>query len=155
MGLDLFPRRTTDDETKEEHPGLTHSPDAPCPFKDDDFPIGMLGTCCSLRGKVAAYELDALGEDDLCERMHHDMTTAEALVFAAELRDAATRLEGKHHDPATVPRGAGFNGVWDSTAKDVVFQEHSTFEEALAAICVAADWYEMVGRLGFGTHAWY
>jgi hypothetical protein len=45
--------------------GLTHREEDPCPFKDDDFPIGMLGRCCWLRGKVAADELKALGEHDL------------------------------------------------------------------------------------------
>ena len=145
----------TDRKTKEKHPGLTHAPDAPCPFKTDDFPIGTLGTCSSPRGKIAAYELDALGETDLCERMYQDMTAAEALAFATELRAAASRLEAEHRDAGTAPRGAGQNGVWDASAKDWVWQDYSTFAKALAAIREAAVWYEKVARLGFGVHAWF
>lgn len=151
----MFPRRTTDHGTKEDESGQTHSRGTPCPFEADNFPIGMLGTCCSLRGKIAAYELDALGEDNLCERMYQDMTAAEALAFASELGAAATRLEVQHRDPGVAPRGAGFNGIWDEATKAWVWQGYSTFDDAIATIREGARWYEKVARLGFGVHAWY
>jgi hypothetical protein len=37
----------------------------------------------------------------------------------------------------------------------VIWGKYSTFEEALAWIREAARWYEKVGHLGFGVHAWY
>ncbi len=155
MGLDLYPKRILALDTNDENVWRTHAADVPCPFKDDNFPIGMLGTCCALRGKIAAYELDALAEHDLRDRMHEDMTAAESLAFASELRQAAARLAARHRDRNTPPRGAGYDGVWDASANAWVFQSHSTFAEALAAIRQAADWYEKVARLGFGVHAWY
>lgn len=134
---------------------MTHLIDEPCPFAADDNPIGMLGTCCSLRGKVAAHELDALGETDLCKRMYQDMSFAEAITFSAEMFAAADRLEREYAAKPEKPKGAGWNGTYDSEKKDWVWNTHSTFEEALAAIRQAARWYDKVGRLGFGVNAWY
>jgi hypothetical protein len=159
MGLDNLPKRCGC--TKHPHgpnlpdDGTTHNPDQPCPFEKDNFPKGMLGTCCSLRGKAAAYELEALGESSLANRMYDDMTAEEAENFARELRDAANCLERAHAGKADKPKGAGWNGEWDKEKKDWVWQKYSTFEDALACIREAARWYEKVAGLGYGVHAWY
>lgn len=155
MGLDLYPKRILALDKDDEHVWRTHAADVPCPFKDDEFPIGMLGTCCALRGKIAAYELAALAEHDLHDRMYEDMTAAEALAFASELRHAADRLAARRRAPNTPPPGVDDDGVEDASADARVFQTGSTFAESLAAVRQAADWYEKVARLGFGVHAWY
>jgi hypothetical protein len=159
MGLDNFPKRC--DCPKHSHlpnladDGTTHDPGQPCPFEKDNFPTGMLGTCCSLRGKVAAHELEALGEISLAEGMYGDMTAEEAKTFAHKLRDAADRLEAEHAGEADKPKGAGWNGTWNAEKREVEYHDHSTFEEALAAIREAARWYDKVAGLGYGVHAWY
>lgn len=157
MGLDNYPVRCEcgkhsygDDIPK----GLTHREDEPCPFKDDDFPIGPMGACCWLRGKAAARELEALGETALYGRMHESMTAEEALEFARDLLHEAEALEHDYRGKPK-PRGAGWNGRWNDALKEVAWGMHSTFEGALASIREAARWYEKVGRLGYGVHAWF
>jgi hypothetical protein len=115
----------------------------------------MLGTCCSLRGKVAAHELDALGEVDLAGAMYSDMTCERAREFAQELRAAADALEQRYATTADKPHGAGWNGTWNAERKEWDWQTYSTFEEALARIREAARWYEEIGSLGYGVDAWY
>lgn len=153
MGLDCIPLRVASDgvtsAADDEQTGKTHGPQEPCPFKDD-FPVGMMAPCCSLRGKVAAYELDALGETELAGRMYTNMTLREAAVFALELRAAADRLEKQH---AKMPEAKG--AAWHKFDGKTVTTVHSSFDEALAAIREAARWYEKVSLLGFGVFAWY
>lgn len=159
MGLDNVPQRCSC-TSHEYAPGLegasTHLKDQPCPLDGPDVPKGpIFGNCCWLRGKVAAHELEALGENDLAERMYQDMTCQEALAFAEELGAAADRLEQQYAKARRKPKGAGWNGQWDEHAKDWVWQTYSTFEEALAEIRVASRWFEKIGQLGFGVHAWF
>lgn len=158
MGLDCLPvscdlRREPGQESLSCN--MTHLPDEPCPFEADENPIGILGTCCSLRGKVAAFELDALGEDRLCAAMYKDMTASEAIAFAAELNEAASRLESEHAGKKRKPKGAAWGQNWDPVEKKWVGGTHTTFDEALSAIRQAARWYDKVGRLGCSVHAWY
>lgn len=141
MGLDNYPVRCECGKHSYRSgvpKGFTHRTSEPCPFKDDGFPIGMMGSCCWLRGKAAAFELEALGERVLSDRMYQNMTAEEALAFAQELVDAAGRLEGLHAGQPDKPKGAGWNGTWDSERKETVWNTYSTFEEALAEIRLAA-----------------
>lgn len=158
MGLDNIPKPCPCDKHRQAPgvpKGLTHLPTEPCPFEPDGFPAGAFATCCSLRGKKAAHELEALGENNLADRMHEDMTAEEALAFADELVAAAGRLEGLHAGQPDKPKGAGWNGTWDSKKKDWVYRDYSTFEQALDSIREAARWFEKVGKFGYGVHAWY
>lgn len=155
MGLDCLPRgilrfRGAQSLGEEATEGVTHYPDEPCPFENDNFPIGMLGTCCSLRGKAAAYELEALGETELSNRMYSDMTVEEAGAFAIELRAATDRLEQTYAGKPK-PEGASWNHFDGKNVTPV----RSPFDGALATIREAARWYEKVATLGFGVHAWY
>lgn len=134
---------------------MTHADDAPCPFASDGFLTGLLWTCCSLHGKVAAANLDALGEHDAYARMHEDMGAAEALRFAATLRETAGRLEQRQARQAEKPKGTRCGGVVGADSGEFTPWPAPPFEEALASIRQAADWYEKVARLGFGVHAWY
>jgi hypothetical protein len=159
MGLDNLPKQCG----CPKHPyepnlpevGATHKPGEPCPFEKDSFPIGMLGTCCSLRGKAAARELEALGLLHLSARMYKDMSAEKAVEFSKDLRLAIARLEVQHADKTERPRGAGWNGRMNAKTKGVEYQTYSTFEEALDVIREAACWYEKIAGLGFGVHAWY
>ncbi len=156
MGLDLLPRPTDRlDETAALPRGMTHRARATCPFASDDFPIGPMGTCCSLRGKVAAENLDALGESDACRRMHDDMDAAEALRFATTLRETADRLEQRHAGTKEKPKGGAQGGMINMDTGAFTPWPQPSFEEALASIREAANWYEKVARLGFGVHAWF
>lgn len=158
MGLDNLPVPCTCGKHKRRDGipnGLTHPEKASCPFQKDDFPLGIFGGCCWLRGQVAERELEALGEDSLRERMFEDMTAEEALDFAKELREAADRVEVEYAGREDKPRGAGWNGRRDPDKREWVWETYSTFEDALARIREAASWYEKVGRLGFGVRAWY
>jgi len=158
MGLDNFPVPCPcgrHPKARRERDGCTHEKDEACPFKADNPPKGMIATCCSLRGNMAARELEALGERALEARMYSDMTAEEALNFAEELRREADRLEAKHQHDAERPKGAGWNGIWNESTKTCEWQSRSTFEKALAEIRLAARWYEKVGSLGYGVHAWY
>lgn len=159
MGLDCLPMRCPCGNHKTDRwipRGLTHLKDEPCPFKDDDFPIGAFATCCSLRGKAAARELAALGEVPLSDRMHEDMTAEEAPAFAAELHEAAARLEATHANDAVKPKGAAWGEVvgWDDKGQPIC-TSFTPFEEAVATIREAARWYEKVSTLGFGVDAWF
>ena len=159
MGLDLIPKRCGCPKHPQDanHPndGTTHNPDEPCSFEQYMVPRGMFGTCCSLRGKVAARELAALGETKVSERMYEDMLAEEAIVFAEELRAAADRLEESARGSTDKPKGAGWNGEWDAKGEKWDWQDYSTFEEALDSIREAAAWYEKVGSLGYGVRASY
>ena len=154
MGLDLFPRRKTDpDATKAT--GRTHRADEPCPFASDDFPLASTGTCCSLRGKMAAENLYALGALDVCGLLHEDLDADRTLHVAARLRGAADHLEQRYEGQSEKPSGASFGGKIIAETGEFIPWPQPSFEEAIASIREAADWYEKVGRLGFGVHAWY
>ena len=82
-------------------------------------------------GRAAALALEEIGEIDLSVRLGEHMNFEEAVDFATELRDTAERLEQQH----VQDRPEASLGNWG-------------FEDALAAIREAADWYENVGNLG-------
>ncbi len=158
MGLDNFPIPC--ECGKHSYPtgipnGFTHRETDPCPFKDDNFPIGMMGSCCWLRGKAAARELDALGEKDLCNLMYENMSAEQAIDFAEALRLYADDLERVYVRKPDKPKGAVWNETWDPEKRAWVNGTSSTLEEAVASIREAARWYEKVGRLGFGVRAWF
>jgi len=71
------------------------------------------------------------------------------------MRRACDRLESEHQNDAEKPEGVGWDGTLDPKTKRMVWQTHSTFDQALAAIRQAAQWYDKVGRLGYGVHAWH
>jgi len=134
---------------------MTHLSRTSCPFTHDDFPLGPMGTCCSLRGKVAAENLDALGEIAVYKAMHNDMDSDQALLFAKTLRATADRLEQQYAGAEEKPKGGSKGGRIDADTGAFTPWPAPSFDEALASIRQAADWYEKVGRLGFGVHAWY
>ena len=155
MGLDNYPIRPKWRSEEETKPVQTHQPDEPCPFVDLHQPVGMLGSCCWLRGKSAARELQAFGRNDLAERMHANIHPEDAAAIADELDAFADEFEKTHAGKDEKQRGAGWNGKWDEKAKAVVWETYSTFEEALSEIRLAAKWYRKVADLGYGVGAWY
>jgi len=160
MGLDLLPRLCLCPEhsprARGVESGCTHLENEPCPFANDDFPIGMFASCCSYRGKALAYELRALQQNELAEKTYEDMDAEDAEEFALELREAANRLEAEHKDKLSSPIGATWSNVQISQENGLqTVDVTSTFEEAIAEIRRGARWYEKVASLGFGVHAWF
>ena len=135
---------------------MTHAENAPCPIQADHFQE-VTWNCCWLRGKAAAYELNALGESDVANAMYTDMTVAQALAFAVTLRETADRLEQRHAHDSPKPVGFAWNAVERVPGSDelVVKPNPTPFEDALGIIREAARWYEKVATMGFGVHAWY
>jgi hypothetical protein len=158
MGLDNFPVRCECGKHTYRRGvprGYTHRSDEACPFDGDDFVRGFFGNCCWLRGKVTSYELEALGNADLAGRMYTDMTAEEALAFAGELRQFADEQEKLFSGEGPKPRGCKWTELKiDASGKATTVDEHTTFENAIATIRNAADWYEKTSRLGFGVRAW-
>lgn len=154
MGLDCLPR-----STRREHQqlpdGMVHQEDAPCPFQADGFPVGMLGTCCSLRGKVAAYELDALGEVVTANLLYESVSSDGARRVADEIDAAITRLESRYRHADEKPNGFEWGGILNLENGSVQPRTSPTFDEALAEIRLAARWYRKVADLGFGVYSWY
>lgn len=154
MGLDLLPRQHSY-STKDELPrGMTHPARTPCPFDYDHFPISPRGTCCALRGKVAADNLGALGELDLVHAMHTDMTMREGNRFATRLRDTADRIEQRYAGQMDKLVELASGGTIDARTGKLIPWPRPSFEEAIASIREAADWYDKVAFLGFDVHAW-
>jgi hypothetical protein len=124
MGLNNYPMRC--DCFEHSHlprmGGRTHPYGEPCAFKADEFPRGIYGSCCSLRGALAERELRALGKGRMAKRMFKNMTAEQADAFAKQLRNAADCFERKYAGKTDKPKGASWIGC-----------EHSTFEEARPA----------------------
>ncbi len=87
--------------------------------------------------------------------MFDDMDPCEACEFADDLRQAADRLEHTHAGDDPKPRGAGHGPFLSVNDGDFEPARYSTLEEALVEIRKAARWYQTIGDLGFGVHAWY
>ena len=146
MIIHLIPRRTTDLETTTE-PLDTRVHDGPdCPFADDGFPHG-LASCCVLWATNAANNLNALGMSRLFVQMAQSQDAEQAVQYARELHSATSELERRYWNRRRRPKGAR-----PERSRGL---PRCSFEDALASIRQAADWYEKVGRLGFGVTARY
>ena len=155
MGLDNLPKRCSCSSSKHlPNNGKTHKANQPCPFETGNYPQGVCGTCCSLRGGVAAYELETLGETDLSERMYQDMTVEEAKDFSEELQAVADRLKSEHVGQNNKPKQLVWKGVLNAETGKREYQQLADFEEALVEIRKASRWYKTVARLGYGVTAW-
>lgn len=153
MELDLFPRRKRNLRTANELPeGMTHSKDDRCPFNLDDFPTGKHGTCCSLHGKAVVEHLEAFGETDAANLMHANFAVGGARAFSSTLRSAAIRIEQRFANRKDKSKGVTRADGSDIETETASSTQPST-EEAVASIRQAADWYQKVGRLGFGVYA--
>jgi hypothetical protein len=87
--------------------------------------------------------------------MFGDMSPEEAVAFADELRVAADSLEHEYANASEKPKGAECAGHFNVEKGHWEGVEYFTFEQALASIRQAARWYEKVGTLGYGVHAWW
>lgn len=133
--------------------GLTHPKDQPCPFAEDHFPQRLFGSCCSFDGKTLARELEAIAFSTLGLLVYHDKHHHHAEDFGLLLAQVAGELEAKHADDIVKPKGAGWNGTMGGPGESIVWERHSTFEEALDCIRQGSRWYRKVAKLGFGVKA--
>lgn len=136
--------------------GFSHGETDPCLSKDAGFPFGPRGACgCWLPGKTSARELAALREEDFSGRRHLYMTAEKTLEFAGAISAAVARHEARRSGRLEDQEEAGLDGAQDAALMGWIRETGSTFDEALAEIRETARWFEKVGRLGYGVHAWY
>lgn len=135
--------------------GMTHPNDTPCPFAADDLPRGFINTCCSCR---TAEAIDAFVKYDLLgyARLLEETLNAEQVRdFAGQLRLAADTLEEQYTEPEESSADRGSGGVTLVVTGRFIPCSRHRFEQELASIRKVADWYEKLGRLGFGVSPWY
>ena len=156
MNTLMIPRRTTSLEGSDELPfGMTHPNDTPCPFAGDNLPVGYINTCCSFNTEGAAKHLTTLGHVALSKLLHEELEAEKLPCVAKELRRAADEVDERYVQPMDTfddPILGGITGVVKERFNPGL---RPAFEAALASIRQTADWYEKVGRLGFGVKAWY
>lgn len=80
-------------------------------------------TCCSLVTEFFSQELELAGHEDVAQQMWQDLTAEEAIGLADDLRKTAILIKKIKH-----------KGVARNTR-------------------LAADWFERIGRLGFGVRS--
>ena len=86
--------------------------------------------------------------------MLKDMTPRRTAAFARALRRAIVSLENQTTGCRRWPRrGAGHDGLYDRQRSKWVYKRYSTLAETIAAIHIAASWFDKVASLGFGVYA--
>jgi hypothetical protein len=154
MGLDLLPRSTSA-SSAQFSPGMTHLEDQPCPFSKDDNPHGVLATCCSFRGNPLAVYLLAMGLAPVAFDLYEDKKTAEdTIAFGEALRKLAIDMQStftKLQQRAGRDPSPSDEAVIEVPGLDWKFPVANLIE----ALEAASDWYEKVGRMGFGVKAWF
>jgi hypothetical protein len=133
---------------------MTHQKPDPCPFKDDGHPIGVFGSCCSFRGNVAALYLLALGLGWLAPGLYTDKTPEEAITFAARLREAIERLRETMNAAAQRANQPVDDLFTSGTVKVPDVGWEFPIGQGVDAIEAVARWYDKIGQMGFGVHAW-
>lgn len=150
----MIPRRTDNLDTLDSLPlGQTHSGDTPCPLTNDSIPGGGM-TCCSFNTGPAVKALYEFGKVDLAKALRKDLDVDRAAALARELRRAADLLDLRYEQSTDSEDEMQKDGVINIATGEFIPWSRSAFEETLTTIRDAADWYEKVGRLGFGVHVW-
>jgi hypothetical protein len=156
MNTLMIPRRQNSLETKDKLPfGMAHPNDTPCPFANDDLPCGYINTCCSFNTEGVVETLRAFGKLGLVKFLTEDLNIDSVLVVAKELRRSADWMESRYEKPILRPDGSHVGGFTNLVTGEFNPRLRSAFEAEVASIRKAADWYEKVGKLGFGVHVWY
>lgn len=150
----MIPRRTTDLDTQDVLPlGQIHAGDTSCPFADDSLPGGG-ATCCSFSTEFAVKALYEFGKVELIKALRKDLDADDAVALARDLRRCADLLDRRYVPPKDTEDGTQTGGVMNPATGVFTPWTPLAFETALASIRQAADWYEKVGKLGFGVHVW-
>jgi hypothetical protein len=134
---------------------MTHRKSEPCPYKDDNNPIGVFGSCCSFRGNATALYLFAMGMASLGLRLYEDKLPEVAIEFAAELRAAVAKQRDVMSEAS---RRAGLPEPLPTDKLTVKIPDvgwEYPVEQAFQAIEAAAVWHEKTGRMLAGIHAWF
>jgi hypothetical protein len=134
---------------------MTHQKSEPCPFQEDGNPIGMLASCCSYRGNMAALYLFAMGHGALALELYADKTSREALVLADDLRTAVKGLKETMSQAAKRSSTPVEDFLASATIQVPDVGWSFRVEQAYEAIEDIANYYQMVGMMGFGVHAWF
>lgn len=135
--------------------GMTHPNDTPCPFANDNLPVGYINTCCSFNTEAASKHLVTLGNVTLAELLHMELVTEKLPYVAKELRRTADAFDERYVQPMDTYDDPVLGGITDTVKERFNSCLRPAFEAALASIRQAADWYEKIGRLGFDVGVWY
>lgn len=135
--------------------GMAHPNDTPCPFANDELPYEYLNTCCSFSMRDATETLAAMGKVGLEDLLHKALLVEDLPTIVDELRRTADWFESRYVEPADAGDHVQQGGVTNLVTGDPISWSRSRFEEALASLRKAADWYEKVGALGFDVEVWY
>lgn len=152
----MVPRRQRRLEGEVEIPfGMTHPNDTPCPFANDKRYVGYINTCCSFNTEKAAKSLTTFGHVALSNLLHMELEAEKLPDVAKELRRAASDADERYVRPMDTFDDPQRGGITADVKERFNPCLRPAFEEALASIRHAADWYEKVGRLGFDVEVWY
>lgn len=151
----LIPRQVTGLDSQESLPfGMTHLNDTPCPFANDKLPTGFINTCCSFCSAKVVEDLARFGHVTLAALLTKEATNEKLPYIAKELRRAADALPEQYVEPGEDEMSQR-GGVRQRLTDAFVPLARQQFEESLALIRKAADWFEKVGHLGFDVGTWY
>jgi hypothetical protein len=133
---------------------MTHRASAPCPYKDDNNPIGMLATCCSFRANAVALYLFAMGSGPLAVRLFEGKLPEQAIEFADQLHATATKYRNGMMDAAKKAGKRVDPFLTGLTAQIPDVDWEFSIAKALQMIEACAKWHEKTGRMLCGVRAW-
>jgi hypothetical protein len=124
-----------------------HGESARCPFAGVGAMFGCRGSCCGLYTKTLAMHLLFFGADDLAWALYKDRSPRQALTFATKLRAYRAELENALHvAPLEVRQRMNVELRFHMPGISWGVPPEETYE----ALEVTAEWFDKVGRLGFG-----
>jgi hypothetical protein len=154
MGLDLLPKSSAP-ESSDFPRGMIHRESEPCPYKDDNNPTGILGTCCSFRGNETALYLIAMGMGALALRLFEDKLPEEAIEYADELRNAESTLRKFWTDAAKRAGQSVDSSLEGCTAKVPGAGWEFPLSKAFQEIEACAKWHEKTGKMLCSIKTWF
>jgi len=124
-----------------------------CPFYDSNHAVGILGTNCWYRGKVIAYELEALGHEDLSDEFYQDKENHELPELKSELESILKNLESLSEEEKKNLKGFGWNGHFENGK--MVWETYSKYEDITNEFKDVINWLKILIENECGFRAWY
>lgn len=135
-------------------PGMTHPVGTPCPLAEDGVPAAPGSACCSIVATVAARAFKAFGDPLIARLMRDCIDPGHVGSLVPSMRvtiyEAAASYRARRAAPAAPPSRRGARD-----GEGYLDWPPERFEAAFTSARKVADWYDKVGRLGFGVHARY
>ena len=124
-----------------------------CHFYNSKHSVGIFGTNCWYRGKVIAYELEALGHENLGDEFYQDKDSDELPELKSELESILKNLDSKSEEEKKNLKGAGWNGHFENGK--MVWETYSNYENITNEIKDVINWLEILIKNECGFRAWY